>query len=131
MANRFNVKLPVMEDPNQEQASAQFVKEISEKDFAAEVTGAALPVAMCFYAKDSKPCEALAPRFAAVAGKFAGKVSFLKTLCQASPEASARLSVAATPTLVFFKAGAELGARLTGDDIKRTDVKARVEALLA
>jgi hypothetical protein len=35
------------------------------------------------------------------------------------------------PTLVFFRDGKELGERLSGEDIKRTALKAQVEALLA
>jgi len=131
MANRFNVKIPMTEAPNQEQTSALHVKEIAEKDYQAEVIESALPVVLDFYEEDSKPCDALAPRFAAVAGKFAGKVCFRKVLRKSSPELSASLGVTGAPTLVFFKAGKESGGRLSGEDIKRTELKAHVEALLA
>ena len=131
MANRFNVRIPTTEDPNQEQMSALHVKEIAEKDYQAEVIESALPVVLDFYDKESKPCDALAPRFAAVAGKFAGKVSFRKVLRKSSPQLSASLGVTGAPTLVFFKAGKESGGRLSGEDIKRTELKAHVEALLA
>jgi thioredoxin-like negative regulator of GroEL len=131
MANRFNVKIPVTSDPKKEEVAVVHVQELGEQDFDQEVTGAPLPVVLDFYARDSKPCEALAPRYAAVAGKFAGKVRFLKVLHAAHPALAARLGVAAAPTLVFFKAGQELGERLSGQDIQRTALKARVEALLA
>jgi thioredoxin-like negative regulator of GroEL len=130
MANRFNVKLPVTENPNEKEIAALHVKEIAEKDFEAEVLGAALPVVLDFYAADSKPCEALAPRFAAVAQKFAGKVRFLRIL-QGGGELSAKLGVTGSPTLVFFKGGKEAAERLSGDDVKRTALKSRVEVLLA
>jgi thioredoxin-like negative regulator of GroEL len=129
MANRFNVKIPVTENPDEKEIEALHVKEIADKDFEAEVLGAALPVVLDFYATDSKPCEALAPRFAAVAQKFAGKVRFLRVL-QRGSQLSAKLGVVATPTLVFFKGGKEAGERLSGDEIKRTALKAGVEALL-
>jgi len=131
MANRFNVKIPVTSDPKKEEVAVVHVQELGEQDFDKEVTGAPLPVVLDFYAKDSKPCEALAPRYAAVAEKFAGKVRFLKVLHALNPALSARLGVAAAPTLVFFKGGQELGERLSGPDIQRTALKARVEALLA
>lgn len=131
MANRFGVKLPATEDPNQEDVSALHVKDLAGKDYRTEVIGSDLPVVLHFYDKDSKPCETLAPRFAAVAGKFAGKARFLKVLRQANPELTAELSVTGAPTLVFFKAGKELGGRLSGEDIKRTELKAQVETLLA
>ena len=107
-----------------------FVKELVEKDYDAEVLKAPEPVALDFYSADSAPCAALAPRFGAVAEKFDGKIRFFKIL-RASNEALAKqLNVTASPTLLFFKGGKELGERLTGDDIKRTALKASVEALL-
>jgi thioredoxin-like negative regulator of GroEL len=130
MGNRFGVRPPVSEDPAVKAVEAQHVKEIAAEDWAAEVVAAALPVALDLYAKDSKPCETLAPRFAAVAEKFAGKVRFLR-MCRADNAAIAeKLGVKASPTIVFLQGGAEKAERLTGDDIKRTDLKARVEAML-
>ena len=131
MANRFNVKLPATRNPNEEEIATVNVKELAGKDYETEVMGAPLPVVLDFYAKDSKPCEALAPRYAAVAGKFAGKVRFLKVLREHNAELAAKLGVTGNPTLIFFKNGQELGERLSGEDIQRTALKARVEALLA
>ncbi|HEX9289910.1 MAG TPA: thioredoxin domain-containing protein [Anaeromyxobacteraceae bacterium] len=130
MANRFNVKLPVTEVPKEKEIPA-YVLEMAEKDFEAEVVGAALPVVLDFYATGSKPCEALAPRFSAVAGKFAGKVRFMKVLRQDNAALAVKLGVTSNPTLLFFKGGKEIGERLSGEDIKRTALKAQVEALLA
>jgi thioredoxin 1 len=130
MANRFNVRLPVSEDPKVKEVEALHVKEIAEKDYETEVVGAALPVVLDFYAKESKACETLAPRFAAVAEKFSGKVRFLKVLRAANTELAARLGVTASPTLVFLAGGKEKGERLSGEDIKRTTLKERVEAML-
>jgi thioredoxin-like negative regulator of GroEL len=131
MANRFNVRVPVSEDPQVKETEALHVKEIAAKDYEAEVVGAALPVVLDFYAKESKACEALAPRFAAVAEKFSGKVRFLKVLRQANAELAATLGVTTSPTLLFFTGGKETGERLSGEDIQRTALKARVEGLAA
>ncbi len=131
MANRFNVKLPVTRNPSEDEVAAVHVKELAEKDYDTEVMAAPLPVVVDFYAKDSKPCEALAPRYAAVAEKFAGKVRFLRVLRQDNAALAAKLGVSGAPTVVFFKNGKELGERLSGDEIQRTALKARVEALLA
>jgi thioredoxin-like negative regulator of GroEL len=131
MANRFNVKPSDTRDPKESETAAVHVKELGEKDFEKEVVAAPLPVVLDFYGTDSKPCEALAPRYAAVAEKFAGKVLFLKVLRQQNLELAAKLGVTAAPTVVFFKGGKELGERLSGDEIQRTALKARVEALLA
>ena len=131
MANRFNVKVPVTEDPKAQQTAAAYVKELVEKDFEAEVVRAPLPVVLDFYAAGSKPCEDLAPRYAAVAERFAGKVSFLKVLRQGNAELAAKLGVTGDPTVLFFKGGKETGDRLSGGEIKRTALKAQVDALVA
>lgn len=130
MKNRFDVRVPVTEDPAMKAVEALHVKEIAEKDFEAEVVAAALPVALDFYGKDSKVCETLAPRFAAVAEKFSGRMRFLKISRTDSAHVAAKLSVTGSPTIVFLEGGEEKGQRLTGDDIKRTELKARVEAML-
>jgi len=129
-ANRFNVRIPATEDPSANETAAIHVKELAAKDYETEVVGSALPVVLHFYAKDSKACDALAPRYAAVAEKFAGKVRFLRVLQSENADLSSRLGVTASPTLVFLASGKEKGERLSGEDIQRTAVKARVEALL-
>ena len=107
-----------------------FVKELVEKDYDAEVLKAPEPVALDFYSADSAPCATLAPRYGAVAEKFDGKIKFYKILRGANEALAKQLNVTASPTLLFFKNGKELGERLSGDDIKRTSLKASVEALL-
>jgi thioredoxin-like negative regulator of GroEL len=135
MGNRFNgnrvsMRLPVNEDPAAKAAEALHVKEITEAEFDAQVVAEPLPVALEFFGKDSKACEALGPRFAAVAEKFAGKVRFLKISRSDSAALAARLGVTTAPTIVFLRRGEAKGERLSGDDIKRPELKARVEALL-
>jgi thioredoxin-like negative regulator of GroEL len=130
MKDRFGVRVPVSEDPAVKAVEALHVKEIAGKDFESEVVGSALPVALHFYGSESKACETLAPRFAAVAEKLSGKVRFLKVLRLANAQLAKTLDVSGSPTVLFFSGGREHGARLSGEDIKRTDLKARVEALL-
>jgi thiol-disulfide isomerase/thioredoxin len=108
----------------------QSVKQLVEKDYDAEVLGAPEPVVVDFYSADSAPCAALAPRFGAVAEKFEGKIRFFKILRGENDALAKKLNVTASPTLIFFKGGKEMGERLSGDDIKRTALKASVEALL-
>jgi thioredoxin-like negative regulator of GroEL len=131
MANRFMPKLPAVRDPLEGDVAATYVHDISAEAFEAELTSATVPLVLDFHASDSKPCEALAPRFAAVAQRYAGKVRFLRLLQLKSAPLATRLGVTSAPTLVFFKGGQEFGARLSGDAIERTALKARVEALLA
>jgi thiol-disulfide isomerase/thioredoxin len=105
------------------------VREIQEADYEREVAGVGQPIVLDFYSTECPPCEALAPKYEAVADQFAGKVTFLKVYRQGTRELAAKLSVTSSPTLLFFKNGQEQGQRLTGD-IKRSEIKATIEALL-
>ncbi len=107
------------------------VQEIQAPQFETEVLAAGTPVVLDFFSTECPPCEALAPKYEAVAEQFAGKVRFLKIFRQGNRELAAKLGVTGSPTLVFFKGGKEVGARMTGEDIKRTALKAAVEQLLA
>lgn len=128
MGNRFTPKAPPTADPGGGTTAAAHVREIVESGYEDELRGA-LPIVLEFYGSESKPCEALAPRFAAVAERFAGKVRFLKILRQANANLAATLGVTTSPTIIFFVGGKEVGQRLVGDEIKRTELKARVEAM--
>jgi thiol-disulfide isomerase/thioredoxin len=105
------------------------VKEIQASDYEREVIGASAPVVLDFFSTECPPCEALAPKYEAVADQFAGRVSFLKVFRQGNRELATRLGVSSSPTLIFFKNGQEQGQRLTGE-IKRSEIKAAVEVLL-
>src|SRR5512138_2928975 len=105
------------------------VREIQAAEYDRDVLAANLPVVLDFFSTECPPCEALAPKYEAVADQFAGKVSFLKVFRQGNRELASKLGVSSSPTLVFFKNGQELGQRLTGD-IKRSEIKAAVESLL-
>lgn len=106
------------------------VKEIGAQDFEREVLAPAGPVVLDFYSTECPPCEALAPKYEAVAEAFAGRARFLKIFRQGHRELAARLGVTGSPTLLFFQAGREVGERMTGEDIPRSALKGRVEAML-
>ncbi len=109
---------------------SEFVKEIVQADFEAEVAKSDLPVVLDFFSTECPPCEALAPKFDAVAEQFAGKARFLKIFRQGNRDLATKLGVTGSPTLLFFKKGLEVGERMSGEEIKRTAIKAQVEALL-
>jgi thiol-disulfide isomerase/thioredoxin len=107
------------------------VTEISAADFPEKVLQAGQPVVLDFFSTECPPCEALAPKFEAAAEQFAGRARFFKIYRQGNRELAQQLGVTGSPTLVFFdRAGHEQGQRLGGEDIKRSAIKAQVEALL-
>jgi len=130
MANRFGVWVPGTEDLARKEAEALNVPELAEKDYEAQVAGSALPVVLDFYGTGSKACEALAPRLAAVAAKYTGKVRFFKVQIGTSAGLASRLGVTGSPTVLFLQGGKEKGERLTGEEIQRIAIKARVDGLL-
>src|SRR5690242_4472216 len=97
-----------------------FVKEITASEFEAEVLAAREPIVLDFFSTECPPCEALAPKFEAVADQLAGRVRFLKIFRQGNRELAATLGVSGSPTLLFFAGGREVGARMSGEDIKRS-----------
>ena len=106
------------------------VKTIEAHQFEEEVLAAAEPVVLDFFSTECPPCEALAPKYDAVAEQLAGKARFLKIFRQGNRELAAKLGVSGSPTLLFFKGGREVGARMSGEDIKRSALKAAVDALV-
>ena len=112
---------------------SQHVKEIGAAEYETEVIAASMarPVVLDFYSTECPPCEALAPKFEALAEQFAGAARFVKIFRQGNRELARRLGVTGSPTLVFYRNGAEVGTRLSGEDIKRSAIKAQIEALLA
>jgi len=107
---------------------SDMVREIQQTEFDTAVAQAPGPVVLDFFSTECPPCEALAPKYEALAGQFGDRVQFLKVYRQGSRELAQRLGVTGSPTLVFFDRGAEVGERLTGE-IKRSELKERLTAL--
>ncbi len=103
------------------------VREIKEAEFEQAIAGGGLAV-LDFYSTECPPCEALAPKYEALAEQFAGKIRFLKIFRQGNKELATRLKVTGSPTLIFFRDGQEVGARMAGE-IKRSELKQRLTEL--
>ena len=84
---------------------SDFVKELNAADFDAE-TAAGLTV-VDFWAPWCQPCRMMAPIFAAVAEKLAGKAKFVKVNIDEAPDVAAKFGVRSIPTLLIVKDGKE------------------------
>jgi len=109
---------------------SEHVKEISAAQYETEVLRSREPVVLDFYSTECPPCEALAPKFESVAEQYAGRARFVKIFRQGNRELATKLGVTGSPTLVFFKDGMEVGERMTGEEIKKTAIKAQLESML-
>ena len=109
---------------------SEHVKEINAAEYETEVLRSREPVVLDFYSTECPPCEALAPKFESVAEQYAGRARFVKIFRQGNRELATKLGVTGSPTLVFFKAGMEVGERMTGEEIKKTAIKAQLESIL-
>ena len=105
------------------------VKEITQRDYEREVLAAKGAVVLDFYSTECPPCEALAPKYESVAEAFAGRARFLKIFRQGNRDLAVRLGVTGSPTLLFFRDGQEVGERMSGEEIKKTALKAQVESI--
>lgn len=110
--------------------SSDKVREITASDYEQEVLRSDLPVVLDFYSTECAPCEAVAPKFEALAELFGGHVKFLKMFRQGNRELADKLNVRSSPTLLFYKGGKEVGERLNGA-IRRAAIAASLDQLVS
>ncbi len=103
---------------------------IEAPQFESEVLSSPVPVILDFFSTECPPCEALAPKFEALADRYGDRVRFVKIFRQGNRDLAQKLGVTGSPTLLFFKGGQEQGERLTGE-IERSSIKAALEAMLS
>jgi thioredoxin reductase (NADPH) len=87
------------------------------------------PVVVDFYSTECPPCEALAPKFEAMAELFGEDLRFVKVFRQGSRALADQLQVRSSPTVLFFRDGVEVGHRLTAG-IRRSELARELEALV-
>lgn len=105
------------------------VREIDGTNWETEVLAQEGPVAVDFFSTECAPCEALAPKFEALAELYGADVKFVKIFRQGNRALAEALAVRASPTVLFFRGGKEVGERL-GGGIKRSELVAQLDALI-
>jgi thioredoxin 1 len=103
------------------------VKRINESQFETEVTQAASPVVVDFYATWCGPCKMLSPMLDELAGTLTNKIKFVKINVDQAPSLSQRFGIQAIPTLIFFKNG-KVADKLIGLPSKDT-LKTHLDSL--
>jgi len=107
----------------------QFImKEINAVDFEQEVLNGG-KVVVDFYSTECAPCEALAPKFDAMAELYGEKIKFLKVFRQGNRELATELGVSSSPTLLFFENGKQVVGSISGG-IKKSEIIERLDTML-
>jgi thioredoxin 1 len=108
------------------------VTHITDAEFDKEVTQAALPVVVDFYATWCGPCRQLAPIMDSLADQYAGKIKFVKVNVDKSPKLAQQFQVEGIPMLVFLQngkmAGTSVGLITKEDLILRLDMLLQTNA---
>lgn len=104
------------------------MKEINAADFQQEVLNGA-KVVVDFYSTECPPCEALAPKFDAMAELYGEKIKFLKIFRQGNRELASELGVSSSPTLLFFDNGKQILDTISGG-IKKSEIIERLDKML-
>ncbi len=79
--------------------------ELSDANFATEVTKSKLPVMVDVWSNGCQPCAALVPTVKRLAAKYDGRVKVGQLNVGSGGKTAARLGVRGTPTVLFFKNG--------------------------
>ena len=104
------------------------MKEINAADFEKEVLNGG-KVVLDFYSTECPPCEALAPKFEAMAELYGEKIKFLKVFRQGNRELATELGVSSSPTLLFFDNGKQIIDSISGG-IKKSEMIERLDTML-
>ena len=104
------------------------MKEINAVDFEKEVLNGG-KVVVDFYSTECAPCEALAPKFDAMAELYGEKIKFLKVFRQGNRELATELGVSSSPTLLFFENGKQVTGSISGG-IKKSEIIERLDTML-
>ncbi len=78
---------------------------VNEHNFHSEVTQAAKPVLLEFWAEWCDPCDRLSPVLDNIAEKYDGEIKLVKSHVNDNENLAMKYNVDVIPTLLFFKDG--------------------------
>lgn len=105
------------------------VRDVTLETFETEVLESDIPVVVDFWAPWCGPCKKMAPIFEEVAGKYAGKVKFVKVNTEDQPQLAAHFRITSIPTLMVFSGRKVIDGAIGA--LPRAQLVALVERVLA
>jgi thioredoxin 1 len=91
--------------------------ELTDSNFAEEVTNSAIPVLVDFWAEWCQPCRMIAPSVEEIAQEYEGKIKVGKLNVDHNQQTAARYGIMSIPTLILFK-GTEVVTQVVGAQSK-------------
>ena len=88
-------------------SESEFVKDVSDNSFEADVLQSDRPVLVDFWAAWCAPCRMIAPTVAQVAEKYAESARVVKLNVDENPNVPQKYGIKGIPTLILFKNGKE------------------------
>lgn len=106
-----------------------YIYEITSQEFDEQVIKSNIPVALYFYSDDCPPCASFRLLFNRIAERYESHIKFIKIHRQQNRELAEKYNIKSSPTLIFFKDGKEVCARLNGY-ITKPEVREAVENII-
>ncbi|HEX8457096.1 MAG TPA: thioredoxin [Pyrinomonadaceae bacterium] len=88
-------------------SESEFVNDVSDANFDAEVLQSDRPVLVDFWAAWCAPCRMIAPTVAQVAEKYSESARVVKLNVDENPNVPQKYGIKGIPTLILFKNGKE------------------------
>jgi len=88
-------------------SDSEFVNDVSDANFEAEVLQSDRPVLVDFWAAWCAPCRMIAPTVAQVAEKYSESARVVKLNVDDNPNVPQKYGIKGIPTLILFKNGKE------------------------
>ncbi len=104
------------------------VQHVTDKNFAAEVLSANVPVLVDFWATWCGPCRSIGPIVEELAKEFSGRIKVTKLNVDENPATPSQYGVRGIPTLILFKEG-KICEQIVGA-VPKTRLVAMVEKAL-